>query len=64
MQHGLNVALVNAVMAAGSFDGAQLAAIEPLLDGGVGDAEALGGIAGCVQVCHRHSVYEIIRSQI
>ena len=52
MQHGLNVALVNAVMAAGSFDGAQLAAIEPLLDGRVGDAESLGSIARCIQVCH------------
>ena len=52
MQHRLNVALVNAVMAAGSFNGAQLAAIEPLLDGRVGDAESLGSIAGCIQVCH------------
>lgn len=53
MQHRLNVAFVNAVMAAGSFDGAELAAIEPLLDGGVRDAEALGSIARGVEVCHR-----------
>jgi hypothetical protein len=45
MQHGLNVALMNAVMAARRFDGAQLAAIEPLLNGRIGDAESLGGIA-------------------
>ena len=42
----------NAVMAARSFDGAQLATIDPLFDGGIGDSEAKRGFAGCEERCH------------
>jgi hypothetical protein len=37
--------LRDAVVAAGSLDGAQLAGEDPLLDGGVADADGGGGLA-------------------
>ncbi len=49
----LNFAFVDTIVAAGSFDSSQFAAVEPLLDGGVGDAEPFGGGARGVEFAHK-----------
>ena len=55
----VELGLGDAVVAAGSFDGLKFAAIDPLLDGGVGDAEAESGIARSEQGWHTAILYDI-----
>jgi hypothetical protein len=52
VEERVELRLGDAVMAAGGFDGAQFAAIDPLLDSGIRDAEAKRGFAGCEERCH------------
>ena len=43
-EEGVEFGFGDAVMAAGGFDGFELAAVDPLFDGGVGDAEPQCGV--------------------
>ena len=49
----------NAVVAAGGFDGADAAGEDPVLEGGVADADFVGGLAGREQGGSGHGRMEI-----
>ena len=44
----------DAVVAAGGFDGADAAGEDPVLEGGIADADFVGGLAGREQVGRGH----------
>jgi hypothetical protein len=57
----IELGLGNTVVSAGSFDGAELATVNPLLDRRIGDAEAKRGFAWGKERCHGAILYDIAR---
>jgi len=56
VQEAIQFRLWHAVVAAAGFDGAQLAGIDPLFQGGIGNAQPDGGFSGTQGGSHKHTI--------